>query len=155
VIAILYTDSDKVLGAAGLTSDDVSDAFITARDLPRILSVELFTWLPTHADVYVPDGTSGVTAQGQNNSDCLVLWCTYFAAARLLDAMLLIKQRETDGKNAFDRFTPVDFQKLADAARTQAGVYRQALQVAVAAADVAAPIVPLSVVAPSYDPVTG
>ncbi|WP_019865138.1 hypothetical protein [Methylovulum miyakonense] len=151
---IIYTTAARILGVAGLSSEDVSDTFLADLELNRVLSVELFTWLPNHADIYLQD-TESTTAQLRNNSDCLVLWCSYYGAARVLDAALIVKSRETDGKNAFERFSSTDLMKLADAARKQAGVYRQALLTALDTESAPTPMAVLSAVAPSYDPVTG
>jgi len=154
MITVLYTNSDAILACAGMTSEDVSDAFVTARALPKILSVDLYEWLPTHEDVYLSDGDSATTDE-RYKSDCLVLWCNYYAASRLLEAALTIKQRETDGKNEFERFTTPELGKLAEEAKRMAGVYRQKLLVALAQADVASPIQTMGLVVPNYDPVTG
>lgn len=151
---ISYTTSDKILGMAGLSSDDVSDAFLVSSSLDKVLSVELFSWLPDHASVYVED-TVSTTAQLRNNSDCLVLWCSYYGASRVLDAALTIKAKETDGKNAFERFATTDLLKLAEAARKQAGVYRQTLLTALDTTVAPTPMAALVGSSPSFDPVTG
>jgi hypothetical protein len=151
---ILYTTAAKILGPAGLSAEDVPDVFMADLELSRILSVELFTWLPNHANIFVADSMD-TDAQARNNSDCLVLWCNYYGAARVLDAALVIKAKETDGKNAFERFSSADLAKLANTAKTQAGVYRTALLTALSTETAPTPISALTVVAPSYDPVTG
>jgi len=154
MIPILYTDSDRALGVTGLTPDDINDEFIVARDLLRTLSVDLFTWLPSHALVFVPPGTS-TTDLLQFQSDCLVLYCTHFCASKIVHAILSIYSKETDGKNAYERLGNTDLTALHEETRKQAGYYREQLLASLKATNAAVSVTQFSISTPSYDPVTG
>lgn len=69
--------------------------------------------------------------------------------------MLGIMVKETDGHNAYDRFSSVDLQQLAKDQMAQADYYKHSLLTAIQPANT--PTMPsrVSVFAPSYDPVTG
>lgn len=155
MVPILYTDSDKILSTLGLSSEDLADTFFQARDLERVLSVDLFTWIPSHSTIYLMPGSAAPTEQAQFNSDCLVLYCTYFCAFRVLDGILGIMSKESDGQNEYSRFGSLDFTKLVTTAQHQAGYYRQLLLKALSSSGVAVRVPQSTVVTPTYDPVTG
>ena len=155
MIPITYTDSDRVLGVVGLSSEDISDEFFTARDLPRILSVDLFTWLPNHATLYVEPGTLNPEPQAQFHSDCLTLYCSYFCASKILDAVLGIMARESDGQSEYARLGTLDLRKLSKDMESLAGYYRQTLLKSISAANTSVRVPQSTVVTPTYDPVTG
>ena len=156
MIKVLYTDSDRVLGVLGLTSEDISDEFFAARDLPRTLSVALYPWLPNHATYFVPDTNTGTaTADAVFNSDCLVLYCTNFCAAKVARAILAIMVKETDGENEYNRLPNADLRKLAEDADSLAGYYRETLLSAIKSTLAATVVSQSTIVTPSYDPVTG
>jgi hypothetical protein len=155
MIPLLYTDSGRVLGTVGLSSEDISDDFFKNKDLERVLSVDLFTWLPTHATVYVEPGALNPPALAKFNSDCLVLYCNYFCASKVLEAVLAIMTKESDGQNEYNRFANIDLSKLANEAKQQAGYYRQTLLAALQAPNVAVRVTQAKAVQPTYDPVTG
>lgn len=154
MISILYTNSDKVLSTLGLSSDDLADSFFTARELNRTLSVILYTWLPDHDAVYYAENAS-TTAKQRYDSDCLILFCTHFCAAKVAEAVLGIMLKETDGENAYDRFSSIDFKQLAKDQMTQAEFYKQSLLVSLQSTNAAPEASQLSVITPSYDPVAG
>jgi hypothetical protein len=155
MITILYTNSDQVLNTIGLSSDDLADSFFVARDFNRLLSVDLFTWLPTHAAINIPTGTPAASDQAQFNSDCLSLYCTYFCASKVLDATLAIMVKESDGQSEYNRFSSLDFAALSKETQQQAGYYRHLLLDAIHDPGAAVHTQQLTVVAPTYDPVTG
>lgn len=155
MIQLTYTDSDRVLGVVGLTFEDLSDEFFEKRDLTRILSVELFLWLPTHSTIYIDPAMVAPTAQAQFNSDCLTLYCTYFCASKILDAALSIPIKETDGVNEYNRFASIDLRALSKDINSQATYYRQVLLTAISSANVSVAVAQSTVITPTYDPVTG
>lgn len=155
MIALIYTDSDRVLGTLGLSSEDIEDDFFKSKDLARKLSVDLYTWLPNHSDYYVEPGTLNPPADKQFHSDCLILYCTYFCGIRVLDGILSIMAKESDGQNEYSRFGLINFDKLSKDFTSQAGYYRQTLLNAIKSLNVATRVAQSAVVAPTYDPVTG
>lgn len=155
MVPLLYTDSDKALAAAGLSSDDLSDAFMVARDFTRLLSVDLYGWLPTHAALYIPVDVPYVSEAARYRSDLLTLYCTHFCASRVLQAVLSLMVKESDGQNEYDRFSNLDLKAAADDMLSKAGFYQQALLSELQSTSVAPVVSLFSLSAPSYDPVTG
>lgn len=154
MLTILYTDSDRVLSVTGLSPEDVSDPFIESKDLQRMLSVDLFPWLPTHATLYNESQALTATETQKYYGDCLILYCTYFCASKVVEALLGIMSKETDGQNEYNRFSSVDLRQLAQDLLTNASRYRHTLTDALASNPVPN-LQQFTVVAPTYDPVTG
>lgn len=154
MIPILYTDSDQVLSTIGLTPDDISDEVLNSKDLEKVLSVDLYQWLSTHSTIF-KSTTAVATSAERFQSDCLELYCTYFCAAKVLEMALLIFMKESDGQNEYNRFGSLDFNRLKAEVMQQAGYYRQTLLTALSSETAAVRVPQFTVVAPSYDPVTG
>lgn len=154
MISILYTDSAKILAALGLSSDDISDDYFTPKDLDRVLGVDLFSWLPTHASVFQEDSDIPATTEATFRSDCLVLYSTHFCASRCADAALSIFSKESDGQSEYNRPT-VDTQALSKSMLDKASYYRESLLTSLQADNITTRVQLTTVVTPSYDPVTG
>ena len=155
MIGVIYTDSDRILAAIGLTSEDISDDFFLSKDLKTILSVDLYNWLPTYSTLHVSVGDTATEAQ-KHVSNCLTLYCTYFCAAKLLEGGALnIMIKESDGQNEYNRISNIDFNLLKSETIKQAGYYREILLSAISSNSVAIQVAQSTVVAPAYDPVTG
>ena len=149
---VLYTDSTRILSVIGLTADDIPEAFFDQSDIERALRVDLYTWIPTHASQFVAQWDAA-TEEARFQSDCLVLYCTYFCAGKVLEGVLGIMVKETDGQSEYNRFASLDFKQLAKDLEEKAARYQQLLL-----STLQTPVVQVSqmtVVAPTYDPVTG
>lgn len=154
MIQILYTDSDAILGVVGLTLDDISEDMFAARNIVTILSVDLYNWLPNHTSIFKPPYPIP-SDQDKYNSDCLVLYCTYFCATKLIDAIFSIYASETDGQSEYTRFSSVKPEDLKRTCQSQAGYYRELLLAAIVSPTVATRVAQSTVPAPVYDPITG
>lgn len=152
--ALLYTDSDKVLNAVGLTADDIDPNFFTLSDRAREVSVDLFGWVPTHAAVFKADADTATDAE-RYQSDCLVLYCTYFCAARVATAAMAVMQSRTDGTNAYSRISGLDLADVEAKMLARAEGYKQSLLTALADTSVAPRVAQASFVGLGTDPVTG
>lgn len=131
--AILYTSTNKIRSSLGLTAQDVSDEQLLARDLDKELSIDLASWLPTHAVLYSAGTAVDATAQEQIIADALVLYSMYFCALLELHALrLAAPQQVSDGKNSLGRFTPMDWQRLETTLASRAEFYKGQLQELVA-----------------------
>lgn len=155
MIPLLYTDSDKVMATIGLTPDDLPDSFFEAKDFIRTLSVDLYIWLPTHSSVFIPPGSVPSTDKLGFESDCLVLYCSYFLASRTAESVLAIMVKESDGQSEYDRFSGLDLQKLTGDMANRAAYYRQTLLSSLQSDNVVTSTSKARAVSPSYDPVTG
>lgn len=153
MITALYTNSDRILSVLGLTSEDLDDTFFQSRDLARSLSVELFTWVPTHASVYKADNVS-VTDAERYQSDCLIMFCDYFGALKILEGVLGILEKETDGQNEYKRFSNLDIPYLTQKLTAEMARYKGLLEQAITPTTTAT-VQFFTVSAPTYDPVTG
>lgn len=149
---VLYTDSTRILSVIGLTAEDIPETFFDQSDIERALRVDLYTWIPTHATQFIAQWNNA-TEQARFQSDCLVLYCTYFCAVKVLEGVLGIMVKETDGQNEYNRFSSLDFKQLAKDLEEKASRYQQLLLSTLQTP--ATQISQLTVITPTYDPVTG
>lgn len=150
MVAILYTNTDQIRSVAGLTVEDVSDAFLTARDMATELKVDLYSWLPNHAALHADTST----AAAQQISDCIGLYCTYTAAAWVLQSPMSLLAKITDGANAAERFQ-IDWEAAAERLLAKAALMKQQLVDLTTTPSSGLTVKFFSGDTPSYDPVTG
>jgi hypothetical protein len=144
----MYTSSDAIRAAAGVSVVEFSDDVIAARNLEAELGIELLEWLPTHSAVASARSTPQETAI----SDALALYCAHFCAASLLRPLALLS-KVGDGKNSMER--TVDFAAAAQVAGASARKYRDYITTKLTGEVASTVWAPLSVVAPTFDPVVG
>jgi hypothetical protein len=149
---LLYTDSVRITEALGLHPEDLSETLFTQGDLERMLRADLYIWLPTHANYVVAVG-SVASDEEVFRADCLSLFCTYFCASRILETGLGIMSKESDGQSEYTRISSLDLRAVSIDMEGRAAKYKQFLLGTIQLVEQAAP--PVTIITPSYDPVTG
>ena len=159
MLPISYTTSDAIRSLLGLDEDDLSDEQITARNLEKELNMDIASWCSNHVTLADLVNTGLATQVEVDLVDALGLYSAYFCAKLVIPAMQLgASQKIADGKNSYDRFTTVDFQKIYEQMSERAAFYKTFIvnnNVALVVTTLASTYKPFSLVAPSYDPVTG
>lgn len=154
-VLALYTTADAVRGALGLTSSELTDSMLFDQQLGAELEVDLYRWIPTHADLHAAGKASGATDVQKIKALYLELYAQWFIAKRALTVMqLAIPQMIGDGKSEMQRFQKFDFDKLSLRVDALVAYYRNLLSTSEGASTAATP--PLAVISrPDYDPVAG
>lgn len=152
-VAVLYTNTDQIRSALGISLEDMPDTVITDRSLATELSVDLHTWLPTHATI----AADVSTAQAVFLSDSLKLYCAYFCAAAIAESPLAFIQKISDGKNSADRFTNLDWKEIVNGLTSRMAGFKQAILAVVSPTNPLALtyVKQFSRIQPANDPVTG
>ena len=102
--AILFSDTDAIRAALGVTTKEIPDSLLTGQQLEMQMKADLYSWLPTYQALYDAQDDSGATAEQAYIADLLTLYCMYWGAVRACEMMLAYRQKVTDGKQAVDRF---------------------------------------------------
>jgi hypothetical protein len=102
--AVLYTDTDAIRSAVGVTTREVSDDLLTQQKLESQTKVSLYGWLPDHATRYAAGTATDATDQEVYVKDLIVLYCTYFGAVRVVEMIMALRRRVGDGKSEVERF---------------------------------------------------
>lgn len=124
-----YTDTDQIRSVLGTTDKEVSDADLTVRNLELELYFSFTGWLDDHSDLYTGGTESGATPEEIAVANAIMLYSTYFCAIAVVPALqLLARQSITDGKNALERFTPVNWQELLNRLQERLQFYRSLLE---------------------------
>jgi hypothetical protein len=153
-VIILYTTSEEVTAAMGLTDRDLKEAQFANMDLERELRVDLFGWLPTHEAIAAYPDLPSPSALQLHQYDLLVLASKYFCASRMAESVALsaAKSITSEAGNAMGR---IDF----DPAGLRDAMYRGYNQAKASLEDILAPATTLTRtliiknITPAYDPI--
>lgn len=150
---LLYTDSDKVRGALGLTVQDVADAQICGANIEARLKEDLDGWLPTHAAIQTA-GRASTATDAQKRTWLQLQLYSQFRAASFFTPILatLVAQKIADGQMEMQRFSNAKLQEINDDMRAQADHYQELL--APSLSDDGVGFSPLGISVPGSDPVT-
>lgn len=156
MVILLYTDTDQIRSVLQLTEQDMPDTGFNEEFSGRELTLDLESWIPTHATVISASVAPGATAAEIYRGQVLIAYCTYFCAYQvLMTAPISIPQNISDGKNAVQRFSPEGFPNLHDYVSGRLVKYRTELLDSINNT-VTAPFTKMFVRAGSaYNPVTG
>lgn len=112
---ILYTDTDAVRAALGVTEREVSDSQIVNLQVADHLSIELETVYSAHATLKAAIDANTATAEQKSLYNKLRLFCQYEAAVLLTSNLQMWAfQRVSDGDAEAHRFMPEDLDKTID-----------------------------------------
>lgn len=154
---IFYTTTFRIRALLGIDERELPDKVIEDAPAQLEAKAELDKVVENHAALSQAALAASPTATEVRIGEMLTLFSTYFVAAKLAKHLPLLAAKSiTDGKNAFERFSPQDFDKLAEELMAQAMAYRDALVALVnptTSETQALPPVFLGV-GSSYDPVT-
>jgi len=155
-----YTTYDDVRAVLGVSAEDLEDATLALKVYSDYLEGEMEdvdVGLPdTYADIQLIDTPTSVEARFLRACS---LFATYAVARHLAGALpLFAAKQNTDGKAEVQRFD-TSYRDTIKSVNEQYGKVRERLIAAMAAVGTTAaavtPAVYMSVVSPSYDPVTG
>lgn len=149
-----YTDTDAIRGSLGADASDVGDQLISSSNIELELLVDLDTWLPTHAAVFLAGNQPAASDADVAKKNYIRLYSQWFCAYELASRFLLFPQIISDGKNQMNRFAQIDLDKVKGNASARMAKYRGLLNASVnlVAASGGVAIVKKSV--PDFDPVT-
>lgn len=150
MIPILYTDSDKILATAGLSSDDLPDEEMLKHTIELELTTDFYLWLPDWAT----RASTTTTPADRFVADSIVLYCTYYGAVSILESPAFILSKISDGKNAEERLIK-DVAATVDRLQFKMNALKQRVLNVIAAGDSTAPPKQFSLSEPGYDPVRG
>lgn len=149
-----YTTTDAVRGCLGVDQDDLPDRYMVDSQVALELSLDLDSWLSTHAALYTTGTTGSPTASQKAVADRIKLYAQWFVALEFANRPLTVPYITTDGKAQIDRFK-VDLAKVAELAAAKVAKYKGELIEAVEGGTAAAPYSDfVSVATPGADPVT-
>lgn len=149
-----YTTTEAVRGCLGVDADDIPDAYMVDSKLDVELTVDLDSWLATHAALYAAGGAGGASAAAVAIRTKISLYAQWFCALEMANRPMTLPQNNSDGKAQFTRFK-VDFEKVAALAAAKVAKYRADLADDIGSGGTATPVISLlSVGVPSVDPIT-
>jgi hypothetical protein len=149
-----YTTTEAVRGCLGVDSDDIPDAYMVDSKLNVELTVDLDSWLATHAALYSAGTTGTPSAEAASIAAKISLYAQWFCALEMANRPMTLPQNNSDGKAQFTRFK-VDFEKVAALAAAKVAKYRAELAEDTGSGGTATPVINLlSVGVPSVDPIT-
>lgn len=112
---ILYTDSDAVRAALGVSETEISDALVVNMQIADLLFIELQTVYPDHVALKAAIDSASPTAAQTNLFMKLRLFCQYEAIVCLLPSVQFWSvQRVSDGDAEMHRFMAGDLDKTID-----------------------------------------
>jgi hypothetical protein len=149
--AVLFTDTDAIRAALGVTTKELPDSMLTGQQLETQMKVDLYSWLPTYQTLYDAQSESGVTADQLQIVDLLTLYCMYYGALRACEMILSYRAKVTDGKQAVDRFA-VDWKALLETMKQRLADVRALLEGLLGIGT--NKVVFFAKASPDYDPVT-
>jgi hypothetical protein len=154
---ILYTSTDQIVAALGLTSHDLEEQQLVNMDLEPEVTLWLHSWLPAYATVYGYGSLNAPTASQLRQYQHLLLtvkyYCAYLVAPRL--AMIAPKTVGTEAGNSMSR-ADVDAKAIQQA---MSGRYAYHMNQLLAEISQDTTLVTnrgkaITAVSPSYDPYT-
>lgn len=164
---ILFTTVDSIRASVGLDAADVPDDLIQAQNLGMQFTLDLGTWYPGdyQAD-WIASGLNPAAPIGddivnitpaQRRGYMLSVYSMWFGAYAVIQTLLAIPQRISDGKDEIQRFQGINLEKmLARVKQNVDGVKDVILaEVNPPGVSVAAGLGATLVSPESYDPVTG
>jgi hypothetical protein len=121
--AILYTTVEAIRASIGVDDDDVVDLMIQDQGLKIRFTSDLDSWYPGGAYVtdwedsgFDPTEDTGVDIEtpsaAERKGHLLSTYSMWFGAASLLQTMLAVPQKISDGKNEMQRFSGIDLEKI-------------------------------------------
>jgi hypothetical protein len=149
-----YTTTEAVRGCLGVDEDDIPDAYMVDSKLDVELSVDLDSWLATHAALYAAGTAISPSTAEAAIAAKISLYAQWFCALEMANRPLTVPLITSDGKAQINRFK-VDPAAVAKLAALKVAKYRAELSDAVGTGGTATfAINLLGVAVPSVDPIT-
>ena len=137
----VYTTTQAVRAALGVTTSEVPDVFLVDQNLDAALILDLDAWLPDRSAV------TGAQASA------LKLYSMWFVAAYLAEMTLAFPQKISDGKADMRRFTELDLEAIAETAKANRDKFK-GLLLPDESEDASYGYVAAVAASPAYDPIT-
>lgn len=151
-----YTSTEAVIGALGLTEEDVESSMLLDQQIDKALQADLYEWVPDHSSVFSTGMQDGAAAADNHKANLLCLYSTWFCAHRVAKHMkLAFQQRLSDGKNDTRRFATLNLEALEKGTGSTASMYKKKLVKALNPAYQEPEFSLMSAVPPGYNPITG
>jgi hypothetical protein len=152
VTPVLYTNTDQIRAALGVTAREIADAQINDLNVRDQLIFSLKTVYPDHASLWANNNPS---ADEKLIKSALILYCQYEAAVIMTPQLqFLTAQKITDGDAEMQRFQKDNLDETIARIKEMRDRYAKALGVAVPGYQPPAAVVHFGTVQPAYDPVT-
>lgn len=152
---VLYTTTEAIRAALGVTVKDVSDSQLTDLNLTDQLSLELDAVYPDHAAAKTAAEDVSPSAAEVRVFKIIKLFCQYQGAVFTLPGYQnLIAQKVSDGGFEMQRFVKDDIEKTKVEILSMRDKYKSLLELELDSTDTQAPYAVLVVAVPNYDPVT-
>ena len=113
------TNTQAVLGAAGLSHGDIPDDRLIGSGVEDDLQLDLYTKLPTYQSLVDAGAASGATPAEKMMALAIKNYAKWFLAALLCSRWNAIVQLKTDGKTRADRFDRMDLAAMQANAEAQ------------------------------------
>lgn len=149
--AILYTTSNAIRAAVGTTDKEVPDTMLESQLLESQVRTAVYGWLPTHAAIYAAGVAAGATDDQKYQKDLLVQYCLFYGAVRVIEMIMALRSKISDGKSQVERFD-VEWKDLLEVFEQRVEDAQEALLAIVSPSDGETSYFGLAT--PAYDPVT-
>lgn len=150
-----FSTTDSVRAVLGISEKDMSDLQLTDRNLELELRLDLSSWVSNAASLAEAVNAGTATQAELDILDSVGLYATYFCAKLVIPSLQMGAAHSiSDGKNSMDRFASINWDQLYDRITERAAFYKK-LVLNLNTPTTAAAYKPFSLVASSYDPVTG
>lgn len=153
---VLYTTTEAIRAAIGVTNKEVEDVQITDLNTADQIEISLEGVYPDHVALKAAIDGGTPTAEQTRLYKLLKLYCQYEGAVICLMAgQHLLAQKITDGDAEMQRFNKDNMQDTLNQIMSMRDRYRGLLSVGVVTPTVTMATLPiLTAVTPAYDPVT-
>lgn len=149
--AILYTTTDAIRAAAGVTDVEIPDQLLTDQMLESQVQTAVYRWLPTHGTVYSEGTAASPTAEQVYKKDLLVHYCLFYGAVRVVEMIMALRHKVGDGKSEVQRFD-VDWEALLEILKARRDEAQTLLEEIINPSDGGPGY--FGTASPGYDPVT-
>lgn len=149
--AILYTTTDAIRAAVGVTDTEISDKVLTDQLLETQVQTAVYGWLPTHTTIYSEGTGASATAEQKYKKDLLVHYCLFYGAVRVVEMIMALRHKVGDGKSEVQRFD-VDWEALLEILKARRDAAQTMLEQIVNPSDGGTNY--FGTASPGYDPVT-
>ncbi len=154
MMPILYTTTDHIRAALGVTDREVSDVQITDVNVDLQLSIDLAGVYPDHAALHAAAIGGSPTATQLYLDKVLTLYCQYQAATYLLASLqMLVAHRLSDGDFEMARFEQDSLDSTVQRVSALRDRYRKILTDSSGVTTAGQAFSQLAVSSPGYDPV--
>lgn len=154
MIPILYTNTDAIRAALGLTEKELTDQFVADLEVVDMLKIELRSVYPAHVVLFNLITVGSPTSSDLDTWEVLRQYAKYEAACYLLPQFqMLVTQKISDGDAEVTRFQSNNLNETIERLKAMRDLYRNML-VNPDSLTLDNFLSHVAMVQPNYDPVT-